>query len=76
VLKSATLFRGLDLLIIDEISMAVFFADMLDAIDAVLRHVRRNDEPFGGLQLLMIGDLHQLPPVVKDEDWARDAGGL
>ena len=65
--KKRDLIRGLDLLIIDEISMVR--ADMLDAIDAVLRYVRRNEEPFGGLQLLMIGDLHQLPPVVKDEDW-------
>ena len=65
--KKRDLIRSLDLLIIDEISMVR--ADMLDAIDAVLRHVRRNEEPFGGLQLLMIGDLHQLPPVVKDEDW-------
>jgi len=65
--KKRDLIRGLDLLIIDEISMVR--ADMLDAIDAVLRHVRRNELPFGGLQLLMIGDLHQLPPVVKDEDW-------
>lgn len=65
--KKRDLIRSLDLLIIDEISMVR--ADMLDAIDAVLRHVRRNDDPFGGLQLLMIGDLHQLPPVVKDEDW-------
>ncbi|TXF91776.1 AAA family ATPase [Neolewinella aurantiaca] len=65
--KKRDLIRGLDLLIIDEISMVR--ADMLDAIDAVLRYVRRSEEPFGGLQLLMIGDLHQLPPVVKDEDW-------
>jgi len=41
-------------------------ADVLDGIDEVLRRIRRNDQPFGGLQLLMIGDLHQLPPVVKD----------
>ncbi len=65
--KKRDLIRSLDLLIIDEISMVR--ADMLDAIDAVLRHVRRNDDPFGGVQLLMIGDLHQLPPVVKDHDW-------
>ncbi len=65
--RKRDLIRGLDLLIIDEISMVR--ADMLDAIDAVLRYVRRSEEPFGGLQLLMIGDLHQLPPVVKDEDW-------
>jgi hypothetical protein len=65
--KKRDLIRSLDLLIIDEISMVR--ADMLDAVDAVLRYVRRKEEPFGGLQLLMIGDLHQLPPVVKDEDW-------
>lgn len=65
--KKKKLIRSLDLLIIDEISMVR--ADMLDAIDAVLRHVRRKEEPFGGVQLLMIGDLHQLPPVVKDSDW-------
>lgn len=65
--KKQDLIKSLDLLIIDEISMVR--ADMLDAIDAVLRHVRRREEPFGGLQLLMIGDLHQLPPVVKDSDW-------
>jgi DNA-binding CsgD family transcriptional regulator len=58
----------LDLLIIDEISMVR--ADLLDAVDFVLRRERRNDRPFGGVQLLMIGDLHQLPPVVRDEEWA------
>lgn len=62
------LIRGLELLIIDEISMVR--ADMLDAVDAVLRFIRkRNHEPFGGLQVLMIGDLFQLPPVVPDSDW-------
>ena len=59
--------RSLELLIIDEISM--LRADLLDEIDAVLRRIRRNFSPFGGVQLLMIGDMHQLPPVVKDEDW-------
>ncbi|MEZ6152147.1 MAG: hypothetical protein R3C09_18755 [Pirellulaceae bacterium] len=44
-------------------------ADMLDAIDQVLRMFRETNAPFGGVQLLMIGDLHQLPPVVKPEDW-------
>ena len=44
-------------------------ADVLDAIGAVLRKYRRTDKPFGGVQLLMIGDLHQLPPVVRDNDW-------
>lgn len=61
------LLRTLDLLIIDEISMVR--ADMLDAIDEVLRRYRNPSEPFGGVQLLMIGDMQQLPPVIKDEDW-------
>ena len=61
------LIRSLDLLVIDEISMVR--ADMLDAIDQVLRNYREANLPFGGVQLLMIGDLHQLPPVVKHEDW-------
>ena len=43
-------------------------ADMLDAIDRVLRRYRRNDKPFGGVQVLMIGDLYQLPPVVSREE--------
>ncbi len=42
---------------------------MLDAVDEVLRRFRDHRRPFGGVQLLMIGDLHQLPPVVKQEDW-------
>lgn len=58
--------RTLDLLIIDEISMVR--ADILDAIDATLRRYRRNDRPFGGVQLLMIGDVQQLPPVVNDAE--------
>lgn len=65
--KKKALIQGLDLLVIDEISMVR--ADVLDGIDEVLRRLRRSKEPFGGLQLLMIGDLHQLPPVVKDADW-------
>jgi len=56
-----------ELLIIDEISMVR--ADMLDAIDTMLRYVRRNQEPFGGLQLLLVGDMMQLPPVAKNEEW-------
>ncbi len=59
--------RSLDMLIIDEISMVR--ADLLDAMDKVLRRYRNNNQPFGGVQLLMIGDLQQLAPVVKDEDW-------
>ncbi len=59
--------KSLDLLVIDEISMVR--ADLLDSVDAVLRRHRRNDLPFGGVQLLMIGDLHQLSPVAKQDDW-------
>ena len=55
-----------DLLIIDEISMVR--ADLLDAVDAVLRRFRDHSQPFGGMQLLMIGDLAQLTPVVTPED--------
>lgn len=59
--------RSLDLIVIDEISMVR--ADLLDAVDSVLRHYRRNTKPFGGVQLLLIGDLGQLAPVAKDEEW-------
>jgi len=65
--QKLNLMRSLDLLIIDEISMVR--ADVLDAIDAVLRRVRRSQKPFGGVQLLMIGDVHQLAPVAKPEEW-------
>jgi energy-coupling factor transporter ATP-binding protein EcfA2 len=58
----------MELLIIDEVSM--LRADLLDAIDMVLRYIRRNNhESFGGVQVLFIGDLHQLPPVVKSTEW-------
>ena len=57
---------SLDLLIIDEISMVR--SDLLDAIDSVLRRYRDRYKPFGGVQLLMIGDLQQLTPVVTPED--------
>jgi len=60
--------KAVDLLIIDEVSM--LRADILDAIDYRMRSVKRNfDEPFGGVQVLMIGDLYQLPPIVKDHEW-------
>lgn len=59
--------RTLDLLVIDEISMVR--ADVLDAVDAVLRRARRSSKPFGGVQLLMIGDVHQLAPVAKPDEW-------
>lgn len=60
------LFRSLDLLVIDEISMVR--PDILDAIDELLRRIRRSEMPFGGVQLLLIGDLRQLPPVIKEDE--------
>lgn len=59
--------RRAELLVIDEVSMVR--ADLLDAVDNMLRTVRRNSEPFGGLQVLLVGDMMQLPPVVKREEW-------
>lgn len=61
------LIRSIELLIIDEVSM--LRADLLDAMDAMLRRVRRNNLPMGGVQVLFIGDLLQLPPVIKEEEW-------
>lgn len=67
--RKRRLLRELELLIIDEVSM--LRADLLDAIDTVLRSVRRQrNVPFGGVQILFIGDLLQLPPVIKDEEWS------
>ncbi len=65
--KKINIIKTLDLLIIDEISMVR--ADMLDAIDEVLRRYKNRSLAFGGVQLLMIGDLQQLSPVVKDDEW-------
>ncbi|MDX2445865.1 MAG: AAA family ATPase, partial [Desulfobacterales bacterium] len=65
--EKVNIIKSLDLLVIDEISMVR--SDLLDGIDAVLRRYRRSNLPFGGVQLLLIGDLHQLSPVVKDADW-------
>ncbi|MFN3997876.1 helix-turn-helix domain-containing protein [Algoriphagus sp.] len=60
--------KVIDLLVIDEVSM--LRADILDAIDYRLRSVKRNYKvPFGGVQVLLIGDLYQLPPIVKDQEW-------
>jgi len=64
--EKINIIRSLDLLIIDEISMVR--ADTLDAIDSALRRYKNRYLPFGGVQLLMIGDLQQLAPVVKDDD--------
>lgn len=65
--EKVNIIRSLDLLVIDEISMVR--ADLLDAVDAMLRRYKDSTRPFGGVQLLLIGDLQQLAPVVKDEEW-------
>ncbi|MEY3499544.1 MAG: hypothetical protein RL308_1213 [Bacteroidota bacterium] len=59
--------RNMELLIIDEVSM--LRADLLDAIDFMMQSVRKKKMPFGGVQVLFIGDLLQLPPVIRDEEW-------
>lgn len=65
--EKINIIRSLDLLVIDEISMVR--ADVLDGIDGVLRRFKDRYKPFGGVQLLMIGDLQQLAPIVKEEEW-------
>jgi len=63
------LLRKMELLVIDEISMVR--CDVMDAIDTILKNTRRNYQlPFGGVQLLCIGDLHQLPPVAQNQEWS------
>ena len=60
--------RNLELLVIDEVSMVR--SDLLDTIDAVLRHIKHQpNHPFGGVQVLVIGDLFQLSPVEREEEW-------
>lgn len=59
--------KNMELLVIDEVSM--MRADLLDAVDFMMQTVRRNTQPFGGVQVLFIGDLLQLPPVIRDEEW-------
>ncbi len=66
--RKQKLIRSLELIVIDEISMVR--ADLLDAVDDALRRIRRNRDPFGGVQMLLIGDLQQLAPVAKDAEWA------
>lgn len=61
------LLRSIDILVIDEVSMVR--ADLLDAVDNVLRKFRNRKLPFGGVQLLLVGDLQQLPPVVQEAEW-------
>ena len=65
--EKRAIIRSLDLLVIDEISMVR--ADLLDAIDSVLRQYRDRTRPFGGVQMLMIGDMQQLAPVAREEEW-------
>lgn len=65
--RKKSLIRTLDLLVIDEVSMVR--ADLLDQIDAVMRQYRDRTKPFGGVQLLLIGDLMQLSPVAKPDEW-------
>lgn len=65
--RKKQLLRSMQLLIIDEISMVR--CDLLDEVDRVLRRFRRNSLPFGGVQLLLIGDLQQLAPVAKENEW-------
>ncbi len=64
--KKVDVFKKLEMIIIDEVSMVR--ADLLDSIDQFLRGARRNEIPFGGLQMILIGDLYQLPPVVTTEE--------
>ena len=64
--EKRSIIRTIDILVIDEISMVR--SDLLDAVDSVLRRFRDRSKPFGGVQLLMIGDLQQLTPVVTDEE--------
>ena len=59
--------RNMELLIIDEVSM--LRSDLLDAMDYMMQSVRKKNAPFGGVQVLFIGDLLQLPPVIRDEEW-------
>ena len=59
--------RNMELLVIDEVSM--LRADLLDAMDYMMQTVRKRNTPFGGVQVLFIGDLLQLPPVIRDEEW-------
>jgi len=59
--------RNMELLVIDEVSM--LRGDLLDAVDFMMQSVRKKPAPFGGVQVLFIGDLLQLPPVIKNEEW-------
>ncbi|MCX8480905.1 MAG: AAA family ATPase, partial [Sediminibacterium sp.] len=60
--------RNMELLVIDEVSM--LRADLLDLLNLKLQLIRKNANPFGGVQVLFVGDLFQLPPIIKNEEWA------
>ncbi|NCC70116.1 AAA family ATPase [bacterium] len=64
--KNSQIYKNLELIIIDEVSMVR--ADLLDCIDKFLKLSRKNEKPFGGIQIVFVGDLYQLPPVVTYED--------
>ncbi|MBI3591677.1 MAG: AAA family ATPase [Candidatus Melainabacteria bacterium] len=76
--RTKKLLKAIDMVIIDEISMVR--VELMDAIDIVLRKARSNNDPFGGVQIIMVGDLYQLPPVVKEEEllqyFTRKYGGI
>ena len=67
--EKINLMRSMDLMVIDEVSM--LRADILDEVSGILKRYRNDHRPFGGVQLLMIGDLQQLAPIVKDEEWEQ-----
>lgn len=64
--EKAKIMKALDMIIIDEVSMVR--ADLMDAVDMILRMYRRNNLPFGGVQMIFIGDAFQIPPVVESKD--------
>jgi len=65
--QKKSVIQNMELLIIDEVSM--LRSDLLDAIDFMMQSVRKKKQPFGGVQVLFIGDLMQLPPIIRDEEW-------
>ncbi|MCM1040904.1 MAG: HRDC domain-containing protein [Bacteroides sp.] len=67
--EKINLMRSIDLMVIDEVSM--LRADILDEVSGILKRYRNDHRPFGGVQLLMIGDLQQLAPIVKDDEWEQ-----
>ena len=65
--QKRALLRKMEILVIDEISMVR--PDIMDAVDWRLRSIRKSDRPFGGVQVIMFGDIYQLPPVIRESDW-------